>query len=107
MRSLYLAIVGYCLCGSAHAFDSLTGGTVAFSYVASQVTSAPFDRKLILDSQDDAAVFVASHGAVRGARLEAALLRLRARQPERTASDLELAETILVQSPTPFSREDS
>ncbi|HCJ30521.1 MAG TPA: Holliday junction resolvase [Pseudomonas sp.] len=97
MRSLYLALVGCCLCGSAQAFDSFTGGTVAFTYVASQVTSAPFDNKLILDSRDDAASFVASQGDVRGARLEAALRWLREQQPERVASDLELAEVILVQ----------
>ena len=97
MRSLYLALFTCCVCGSAQAFDSLTGGTAAFSYVASQVTSAPFDNKLILDSRDDAAGFVASHGDLRGARLEAALLWLREQQPGTAASDLELAEAILVQ----------
>ncbi len=97
MRSLYLALFSCCLCNSAQAFDSLTGGTVAFSYVAIQVTSAPFDRKLILDSREDAAGFIASHGDHRGARLEAALLWLREQQPEMAASDLELAEAILVQ----------
>lgn len=97
MRSLYLALLSCCLCNSAQAFDSLTGGTVAFSYVASQLTSAPFDKKLILDSRDDAAGFVASAGALRGASLEAALLWLREHQPELKASDLELAEAILVQ----------
>lgn len=97
MRSLTLALVGCCLCSSAQAFDSLTGSTVAFSYVASQVTSAPFNNKLILDIREDAASFVASQGELRAARLEAALLWLREQQPELAASDLELAETILVQ----------
>lgn len=97
MRSLYLALFSCCLCNGAQAFDSLTGGTVAFSYVASQVTSTPFDNKLILDSRNDAAGFIASHGERRGARLEAALLWLRERQPGLEASDLELAEAILVQ----------
>lgn len=97
MRSLYLAFLGCCLCSGAQAFDTLTGGTVAFSYVASKVTSAPFDNKLILDAREDAASFVASQGELRAARLEAALLRLRERQPEVVASDLELAGTILVQ----------
>jgi uncharacterized protein (TIGR02448 family) len=97
MRSLYLALLGCCICSSAQAFDSLTGGTVVSSYVASQVTSAPFDNKLILDSREDAAGFVASHGDLRAARLEAALLWLREQQPELAASDLELAEAILVQ----------
>jgi uncharacterized protein (TIGR02448 family) len=107
MRSLYLVLAGCCVCGGAQAFDSLIGSTVASSYVASQVTSAPFDNKLILNARDDAAGFVASHGELRGARLEGALRWLRERQPQLTASDLELAEAILVQSPTPLPREDS
>lgn len=97
MRTLYLALLSCCLCNSAQAFDSLTGGTVVSSYVASKVTSAPFDNKLILDSREDAAGFIASHGDYRGARLEAALFWLRERQPELVASDLELAGAILVQ----------
>lgn len=97
MRSFYLALFGCCLCSSAQAFDSLIGSTVAFSYVASQVTSAPFDNKLILDSREDAASFVASQGEHRAAHLEAALLWLREQRPDSTASDLELAEAILVQ----------
>lgn len=97
MRSLYLTLVGCCFCGGAQAFDTTLAGTVAFSYVASQVTSAPFDNKLILDAHADAAGFVASHGEYRGARLEAALVWLRGQYPEIAASDLELAEAILVQ----------
>ncbi len=97
MRSLLLALIGCCLGGHAQAFDSLTAGTVASSYVSSQLTSAPFDNKLNLDAYDDAARFVASHGQWRGARLEAALHRLRAQYPELAASDLELAEALLVQ----------
>jgi len=97
MRSLYLVLVGCCLCGSAQAFDSLLASSVASTYVASQVTSAPFDNKLILDSRDEAARFVASDGEFRGARLESALRWLRENQPQLAASDLELAEAILVQ----------
>ncbi len=105
MRSLYLVLAGCCVCGSAQAFDTTLAGTVASSYVASQVTSAPFDNKLILDACDDAAGFVATQGNSRGARLESALRWLRERQPQLTASDLELAEAILVQRPIPFLRE--
>jgi uncharacterized protein (TIGR02448 family) len=97
MRSLYLVLAGCCLCGSAQAFDSIFAGTVASTYVASQVTTAPFDNKLILDSRDEAARFVASQGEIRGARLESALRWLREQQPRLAASDLELAEAILVQ----------
>lgn len=97
MRSLYLVIAGCCFCGSVQAFDTTIAGSVASTYVTSQVTSAPFDNKLILDSRDDAAGFVASQGERRGAHLEAALQWLRTHQPELMASDLELAEAILVQ----------
>jgi uncharacterized protein (TIGR02448 family) len=97
MRSFYLVLASCAFCGTAQAFDSTIAGTVAFSYVASQVTSAPFDNKLILDSRDDAARFVASQGEVRGARLEAALRWLHRQQPQLAASDLELAEAILIQ----------
>lgn len=62
MRSLYLAVAGCCFCSGVQAFDTTLAGTVASSYVASQVTSAPFDNKLILDARDDAAGFVATHG---------------------------------------------
>ncbi|MFJ4144236.1 DUF2388 domain-containing protein [Pseudomonas sp. NPDC089734] len=79
------------------AFDTTTQGVVITGYVTSQVTTAPFDRKLILAAQDDAAAFVASDGELRGARLESALLNLRRNHLKLHASDLELAEAILVQ----------
>ncbi len=85
-----------CWITQAHAFDLTTQGLVISGYATSQVTSAPFDHKLIA-AQDDAAVFVASAGQWRGARLESALAYLRRAQPKLHASDLELAEVILVQ----------
>ena len=66
-------------------------------YVTSQVTTAPFDRKLVRQAQDDAAAFVASDGQIRGARLEAALESLRHNCARHTVGDLELAQAILVQ----------
>lgn len=82
---------------SAHAFDLTTQGVVASGYATSMVTSAPFDRKLLLAAKDDAASFIASDGQLRGAQLESALIYLRRAQPKLHASDLELAQTILVQ----------
>ena len=81
----------------ASAFDLTTQGTVASAYATSKVTSAPFDRKVILAAQDDAAAFIATDGQWRGARLESALDYLRRTQPKLNASDLELAQAILVQ----------
>ncbi|KAA0982802.1 DUF2388 domain-containing protein [Pseudomonas sp. ANT_J12] len=86
--------------GSAHAFDAFnlsTQGTVVSGYATSMVTSAPFDHKLLIAAQDDAAAFIASDGQLRGAQLESALVYLRRTQPKLHASDLELAQAILVQ----------
>jgi len=85
--------------GVVHAFDAFnlsTQGVVASSYASSLVTSAPFDHKL-LAARDDAAVFIARDGQMRGVRLESALVFLRQTQPTLHASDLELAQAILVQ----------
>ncbi|MEJ5061654.1 MULTISPECIES: DUF2388 domain-containing protein [unclassified Pseudomonas] len=87
-------------CGQVQAFDAFnlsTQGTVASGYATSMVTSAPFDHKLLLAAQDDAAAFIATDGQLRGARLESALNYLRRTQPKLHASDLELAQAILVQ----------
>lgn len=79
------------------AFDLTTQSLVKSGYATSQVTTGPFDSKLIIAAQDDAAVFVASDGQLRGARLESALAYLRQTRPKLHASDLELAQAILVQ----------
>jgi len=86
--------------GAIHAFDAFnlsTQGVVASSYASSLVTSAPFDHKLLIAARDDAAAFIASDGQMRGVRLESALVFLRQTQPKLHASDLELAQAILVQ----------
>ena len=97
MRFSSLALLVLCWTHTAHAFDLTTQNVVLSGYVTSKVTSAPFDHKLIRAAQDDAAVFIASDGQVSGAQLESALRYLRLNQPKLSASDLELAQTILVQ----------
>ncbi len=98
MRSFSIALLLFgSSAGSAMAFDVTTAAVVRTSYVSSQLTSAPFDNKLIAEARDDAAGFVASEGQLVAARLQAALSRLRQEHPELAASDLELAEAILVQ----------
>ncbi|MCU7246183.1 DUF2388 domain-containing protein [Pseudomonas koreensis] len=86
-----------CWTTSVDAFDVSTQNTVVSGYATSLVSSAPFDRKMLLAAHDDAAVFVASDGQLRGARLESALHYLRKSRPKLHVSDLELAEAILVQ----------
>ena len=97
MRFSLLALLALCWTHSANAFDLTTQNVVLSGYVTSKVTSAPFDHKLIRAAQDDAAVFIASDGQTRGAQLESALRYLRQHSPKLNASDLELAQSILVQ----------
>lgn len=62
----------------------------------SDTTTSLRDMKQVLAAREDAASFVASDGAIRSARLQAALHSLREQLPEaRQASDRELAEAIL------------
>ncbi|RMO05369.1 hypothetical protein ALQ48_02446 [Pseudomonas coronafaciens pv. zizaniae] len=101
MRLLHLlpiaALASLMFVSQVQAFDTTTQGLVKTGYATSQITSAPFDNKLIMAARDDAAVFVASDGHMRGARLEAALHTLRQADAKLHASDLELAQAILVQ----------
>ena len=94
------AILSACWSGSTFAYDAFnlsTQGIVATGYATSMVTAAPFDRKMLIAARDDAAAFIASDGQLRGAQLESALIYLRRTQPKLHASDLELAQAILVQ----------
>lgn len=71
------------------------GGSSASSNASSGSTSGN-DEKVVLAAREDAAGFVASDGAIRGARLEAALRHLREHDAAAAqASDLELAKAIL------------
>lgn len=90
-------LVAFCWSVPAHALDVSTQQLVVSGYATSMVTSAPFDNKLIVAAHDDAAAFIASDEQLRGARLESALNYLRRTQPKLHASDLELAQAILVQ----------
>ena len=82
---------------SVDAFDVSTQNTVVSVWATGMVSSAPFDRKLIIAAHDDAAAFVASDGQLRGAQLESALHYCRKSRPKLHVSDLELAQAILVQ----------
>lgn len=97
MRYLLPLLFALAGMGAAHAMDVTTQSLVVSGYVTSQVTTAPFDRKLVLEARDDAAAFVATGGRLHGARLQAALTSLRERYPRQSVDDLELAQAILVQ----------
>ncbi|PTT30120.1 DUF2388 domain-containing protein [Pseudomonas sp. HMWF021] len=101
MRSFKLLfpslLISACWATSVDAFDVSTQNTVVTVWATGMVSSAPFDRKLIIAAHDDAAAFVASDGELRGAQLESALHYLRKSRPKLHVSDLELAQAILVQ----------
>ncbi|MBX9913850.1 MAG: DUF2388 domain-containing protein [Pseudomonadaceae bacterium] len=62
----------------------------------SDTTTSIRDSKVVVDAHDDAASFVASNGAIRGAQLEAAFVAVRAQWPAaREVSDAQLAAAIL------------
>ena len=67
----------------------------AFGSSSDATSSLSKDDKVIRAARDDAASFVASNGAIRGAQLEAALLQIREHAPQLQASDAQLAEAIL------------
>jgi len=55
MRYLSPLLIALAGMGSAHAMDVSTQSLVVTGYVTSKVTSAPFDRKLMVQARDDAA----------------------------------------------------
>ncbi|WP_120994296.1 DUF2388 domain-containing protein [Stutzerimonas urumqiensis] len=66
-----------------------SGATTASTYMTFK------DEKLVVGAQEDASLFVASDGAIRGAYLEAALKQMRAEHPHLEHSDMALAKAIL------------
>lgn len=80
----------------ATSFVMTTDMTVSLSMSASKGTSSSFtDDKIVLAAKDDAAAFVASDGAIRSARMEAAFARIRQVLDEPGVSDRALAQAIL------------
>ncbi|MCL7713648.1 DUF2388 domain-containing protein [Stenotrophomonas mori] len=79
--------------------SSFAGSSAGTSAGASSnaSSSSSGDDKVVLEAREDAATFIASAGAIRGAWLEAALRHLRERDAAaRDASDMALARKILV-----------
>ncbi|GGJ06796.1 DUF2388 domain-containing protein [Halopseudomonas pertucinogena] len=73
--------------------DAIGGSLVNTVEATSDAISG--NDKVILDARADAASFVGSNGAIRGAYLEAALVHVREQHPGLEASDMQLAEAIL------------
>ncbi|NMZ82261.1 MULTISPECIES: DUF2388 domain-containing protein [Pseudomonas] len=99
MKTARLVLLSTCLLGSgAHAtsFVISTDVTVSLTMSSTKGTSGSFsDDKIVLAAKDDAAAFVASEGVIRGARIQAAFLRIRGVINE-PYSDQQLATAILM-----------
>ena len=94
-----VALLALATSASASSFvattDAVGGALVGTSDASSDATSSLRDDKVVLAARDDAASFVASQGAIRGVRLEAALGHIRQHNPSLAADDLQLAQAIL------------
>ena len=93
-------MLGGCwLVAEAHATSFVISTDITMSLIlsASKGTSGSFkDDKIVLAVKDDAAAFVGSGGEIRGARMEAAFLRMREVLKDAEYTDQQLAEAILV-----------
>ena len=97
IRHVLLAALGLALAdvASASSFAGTTGGSTA-NGASNTSGSTSGDDKVVREARDDAAMFVASQGRLRGARLEEALRVLReGRAQAALASDMALARAIL------------
>ena len=75
--------------------DAVVDAVAASTNATSDATSSLRDDKIVQAARDDAASFVGSHGGIRGARLESALVHIRQQLPALQASDAQLAQAIL------------
>lgn len=97
IRSYALAaLLGMSSLAQATSFVVTTDALVNVTQGTSDITSSSFkDDKIVRQARDDAASFVASHGQIRGAHLEAALRHVRATYAVGQADDLQLAQAML------------
>lgn len=88
--------LGFTLQASATSFVVTTDALVNTVKGTTDFTSSSFnDDKVVREAKDDAASFVATQGAIRGAHLEAALVHIRGKLPGLQADDMQLAQAIL------------
>jgi uncharacterized protein (TIGR02448 family) len=77
----------------------ISGATVAVTsaptFLTAKTAADNAIPKIILDAREDAAVFVATEGHVRGVHLQNALEYIRKNNPRLFATDLQLAERII------------
>lgn len=84
--------------GSAMA-DVDAGDVATSAGVSASLYSTFKDHKLVVPARDDLSSFVASGGTIRGAYLESVLKQMRQDHPGLNATDEELAQALLTQTP--------
>lgn len=97
-KILFTLLILGCTGQGAHAtsFVMTTDAIVSLTMSATEGTSSSFKNdKVVQAAREDAESFVASDGAIRGARLESALLRIRERLRGGEWSDMQLAMAIV------------
>ena len=75
--------------------DTVVRAVAASTDATSDLSSSFRDDKIVQAARDDAASFVGTQGAIRGARLESAFVHIRSNMPALQASDAQLAQAIL------------
>ncbi|EJN36582.1 hypothetical protein PMI38_03972 [Pseudomonas sp. GM84] len=89
------------LAGTAHATsfvvttDAVVRAFASSTDATSDLSSSFRDDKIVQAARDDAASFVGSQGAIRGAKLESAFMHIRSNMPSLQVSDAQLAQAIL------------
>lgn len=95
-RFVLLVLLALSAPAAASSFAGSSAGTSVGGTSATSGSTSGDDDKVARAARGDAARFVASDGALRGAMLEAALRDLRERHPGwRDHSDMRLAQAIL------------
>ena len=98
---LFGAAVLLSLAGAANASsfvvttDAVVRAVAASTDATSDLSSSLRDDKIVQAARDDAASFVGSEGAIRGAKLESAFAHIRRQAPALQADDAQLAQAIL------------
>jgi len=75
--------------------DAVVRAVAATTDATSDLSSSFRDDKIVQAARDDAASYVGSEGAIRGAQLESAFLHISSTSPALQASDAQLAQAIL------------
>ena len=97
-RNALLVLLVLSAPATASSFAGSSAGTSAGGTSATSGSTSGDDDEVARAARADAARFVATDGALRGAMLEAALRSLRERHPDlRDDSDMRLAQAILTQ----------